>query len=212
MDRWFVQSPSEFANTFHVLFTRWIPLKELGSIPSGVPGYCMVIKNRKAREPVSSRQLSPQHIILLQFCGDFSCNCSSSYYFYHWRGSFICEVSECAAVRADSCTCLQNDWYLRAASCLSLRDRPRASVDGRRKKKIFQPVGSAPRRLDWAATQKPVHSQTHNVIASIAGGQVAPSFCSRTNFLAHWLLLKETCGSRYEGLPVATATMSPIKS
>lgn len=59
MDRWFLQSPPEFANTFHVLFTRWIPLKDLASIPSGVPGYCMVIKNRKAREPVSSSTHHP---------------------------------------------------------------------------------------------------------------------------------------------------------
>lgn len=81
MDGWFVQSPSEFANTLHVLFTGRIPLKDLGSIPSGAPGYCMLTENSLIQAAQPSTHHPPA--VATRSAGIFSRNCSSSSYFYH---------------------------------------------------------------------------------------------------------------------------------
>lgn len=105
----------------------------------------------------------------------------------------------CVALRADSCSWLRNN------SCRREREETERERE-RWRRNISATLVSPSGR--WTET---IHSQTHKhkVIQRVSQWLLLRS---RTNFLAHWLLLEKTGSSRHKGLPVATTTMRPINS
>lgn len=112
----------------------------------------------------------------------------------------------CAAVRADSCSCLKPASFLSLTEIESFGLRDEKSRGG----EIFCILAESQETELNKNTQSRPLQDTHSMsyTKSSTGGKIWSFLGSWTDFLAHWVLLEIADSSYYNNLPVGRTTMS----